>query len=163
MLSMLLVGPSVEQALGSDKLLFVIAGVALSTALVHLACGAAYTYQLGASAVVCCLVLIRAVLVPMTLLNHSQVQPTTNNADDDPTSTSFLSDLASSFYMGLPLFLAATTWYISREQEEEEQAEDIAHYAHMAGGWMGVLVGYHHCYDQQKTQLQRTSNVKQQQ
>ena len=113
MIHLLLVGPSVEHAFGSKNLLLIILLVAFSSALVHIAVGGLYTYQLGASGVVFACILLSSLVT------------------------------ASHGTIPLSFVIVATWWIGDEIIKFLFSGDGVSHHAHLTGGMVGTMAGYY--------------------
>jgi membrane associated rhomboid family serine protease len=113
MVHLLLVGPAVEHAFGSKNLFYIIVVVAFSSALVHLAIGKQFTYQLGASGVVFACIMLSSLVT------------------------------ASTGTLPLSFVIVATWWLGDEVWKFFVSGDTVSHHAHLSGGGVGTMAGYY--------------------
>jgi len=126
MVYLLLIGPSIEQKVGSKMMLRIIVLVDVCSAFTHLAVGTEGTYQLGASGVVIACLLLGCIV------------NTTPSQEKVPFS----------IYLVSFVCIWNQVMDVTRRPIEDKSFEEISHHAHVSGGIVAILIG---CYIYQQS------------
>ena len=115
MTHLLLVGPSVEHAFGSQNVSIIMLVVAVVSAFAHILLGNNYSHQLGASGVVFACILLNSLV----------------GASHGKIPMAFV--LVAILYLGEELALFFNFW----------NPDGISHHAHLTGGIVGAVAGFY--------------------
>ncbi|GAX20949.1 hypothetical protein FisN_1Lh390 [Fistulifera solaris] len=124
MTHLLLVGPSVEHAFGSQNISIIMMVVAIVSAFAHILVGNNYSHQLGASGVVFACILLNSLV----------------GASHGKIPMAFV--LVAILYLGEELALFFNVW----------NPDGISHHAHLTGGIVGAVAGFYF-HRQQRTKI----------
>ncbi|GAX25435.1 hypothetical protein FisN_1Hh390 [Fistulifera solaris] len=115
MTHLLLVGPSVEHAFGSQNISIIMMVVAIVSAFAHILVGNNYSHQLGASGVVFACIVLNSLV----------------GASHGKIPLAFV--LVAVLYLGEELALFFNIW----------NPDGISHHAHLTGGIVGAVAGFY--------------------